>query len=403
MNINVEQKDRKYFEIIDKNNCNYRVFLRNSQNKTPSFSLCVVEEISPIKSFSYKKTFLVEEFNYYVEGYKKFDNIEDIQNELISNINNGFIEIIQLNEATKLIKIMLNNAFQLSVKLPKVHEIIESNEIKQLTKKQINEINYFKNKLSKISNNLQKYEGDNKNNDFILNNLKNKASNLYDLFYKFKQEQKQRQEPPRVPPSNNQGPPESVMLTLTKEQRYNILGIKSDIVHTLNELFYISRWLSHEKATKLDLLFKGPYYNFDTVVFHSSYDNIVPCLVLIEAHNGARFGGFTNQTWKGENEYKKDPTAFLFSLDFLEKYPVRQDSVANAVFAKTNMFFTFGKGDLIIYDKCNNRYCKSEFPRSYVCQTNKGEPRYRLTKYSAEFIVKDLEMFLVSFNTNNYE
>ena len=394
MKINVEQKERKYFEIIDNNNINYRLFLRTSQNKTPAFSICIIEEISPIKSFSYKKTFLVDEFNYYVDGYRKYENIE-----LINNISKGCITISQLNESTKLVKILLNNSFQLTIKLPKVHEIIETNEIKQLTKKQINQTNLAKNKISRISSDIQKFEEVNKNNDINLNNLKNKASKLYDLFYKLKQVQKQKKIPK---PIDNQGPSESVMLTLTKEERYRILGINSDIVHTLTELFYISRWLSPEKATKLDLLFKGPYYNFDAVTFHSSYDNIVPCLILVEAHNGARFGGFTNQTWKGENEYKKDPTAFLFSLNFLEKYPVRPDSISNAIFAKTSFLFTFGKGDLIIYDQCHKRYCQSEFPTSFICQTNNGDPRYRLTKYSYEFVVKDLEVFLVSFNTNHY-
>lgn len=399
MKINVEEKERKYFEIIDNNNINYRLFLRTSQNKTPAFSICIIEEISPIKSFSYKKTFLVDEFNYYVDGYRKYENIENIQQELINNISKGCITISQLNESTKLVKILLNNSFQLTVKLPKVHEIIETNEIKQLTKKQINQTNLAKNKISRISSDIQKFEEVNKNNDINLNNLKNKASKLYDLFYKLKQDQKQKK---ILKPIDNQGPSESVMLTLTKEERYRILGINSDIVHTLTELFYISRWLSPEKATKLDLLFKGPYYNFDAVTFHSSYDNIVPCLILVEAHNGARFGGFTNQTWKGENEYKKDPTAFLFSLNFLEKYPVRPDSISNAIFAKTSFLFTFGKGDLIIYDQCHKRYCQSEFPRSYICQTNQGEPKHRLTKYSYDFIVKDLEVFLVSFNTKDY-
>ena len=399
MKINVEEKERKYFEIIDNNNINYRLFLRTSQNKTPAFSICIIEEISPIKSFSYKKTFLVDEFNYYVDGYRKYENIENIQQELINNISKGCITISQLNESTKLVKILLNNSFQLTVKLPKVHEIIETNEIKQLTKKQINQTNLAKNKISRISSDIQKFEEVNKNNDINLNNLKNKASKLYDLFYKLKQDQKQKKIPK---PIDNQGPSESVMLTLTKEERYRILGINSDIVHTLTELFYISRWLSPEKATKLDLLFKGPYYNFDAVTFHSSYDNIVPCLILVEAHNGARFGGFTNQTWKGENEYKKDPTAFLFSLNFLEKYPVRPDSISNAIFAKTSFLFTFGKGDLIIYDQCHKRYCQSEFPRSYICQTNQGDPKHRLTKYSYDFIVKDLEVFLVSFNTKDY-
>ena len=97
----VEQKDTKYFSLIDNINNQYRLYLRTSKNKTPSFSLCIVEEITPIKSISYKKTFLIEEFNYYVEGYKKFDNIGDIHNELMSNIMKRCIEINQLTETTK--------------------------------------------------------------------------------------------------------------------------------------------------------------------------------------------------------------------------------------------------------------------------------------------------------------
>ena len=104
----------------------------------------------------------------------------------------------------------------------------------------------------------------NKNNDINLNNLKNKASKLFDLFYQFKKNQNKTTQMPKQ--INNQGPTEEVMLTLTKEERYRILGIKSDIVHTLKELFYLSRCLSPEKATKLDLLFKGPYQNFSAVI-----------------------------------------------------------------------------------------------------------------------------------------
>ena len=398
MNINVEQKDEKYFSFIDNDNNNFRIFLRSNKNKTPSFSLCVIEEISSTKSICYKKTFLVEEFNYYVEGYKKFENIEDIQQELISNIKKGCIQINQLDESTKLVKIILNNSFQLSIKLNKVHIIFESNDIERISKQQVEEINFTKNMISKISSNLQKCEEDNKNNDVNLNNLKNKASKLYDIFYQFKKNQKS-QIPKQI---NNQGPSEEVMLTLTKEERYRILGIKSDIVHTLQELFYLSRCLSQEKATKLDLLFKGPYQNFSAIIYHSSLDNIVPCLILVETDKGARFGGLTNQTWKGENIYKKDPTAFLFSLNYLEKYPVRQDCVSNAIFVKGDHLFSFGRGDLIIYDQCNRKYCKSEFPRSYMCLNNQVDPRYRLTKYYNEFVVKDLEVFLVSFETKNY-
>ena len=385
MNIKITQKGNKYFELYDnENNNQYRLFFRTSKNQTPTFCICLIHEVSPSKSISYKKTFVLDEFNEYVKGYKLYDNIELIQNELIANIMNCNIQISQFDNLNKIINILLDNSFQLSFKLMKVHEIVESNNLLVKVKQQQIEANNIKNKFGILSNDLQKCEEVNKNNDIKVQNLKDLTTRLYNLFN-------------NRPIPNNNFPTEDIMLTKTKEERYRILGIKSDIVHTLNELFYISRWLSSEKVTKLDLLFKGPNSNFDATSFHLGFDNIVPCLILIETTNGIRFGGFTNRTWKGENEYKSDNTAFLFSLNFLEKYPINQHCAGTAILAKTQYLCAFGKGDLVIFDHCNKCYCKSDFPNSYMCQNIQGNPKLRLTNYNRDFIVKDYEVFLVSF------
>ena len=385
MNIKVSQKGNKYFELYDnENNNQYRLFFRTSKNQTPTFCICLIHEVSPSKSISYKKTFLLDEFNEYVKGYKLYDNIDLIQNELIANIMNCNIQIKQFDNFNKIINILLDNSFQLSFKLMKVHEIVESNNLLVKVKQQQIEANKIKHKFGILSNDLQKCEEVNKNNDIKVQNLKDLTTKLYNLFN-------------NRPIPNNNFPTEDIMLTKTKEERYRILGIKSDIVHTLNELFYISRWLSSEKVTKLDLLFKGPNSNFDATSFHLGFDNIVPCLILIETTNGIRFGGFTNRTWKGENEYKNDNTAFLFSLKFLEKYPINQHCAGTAILAKTQYLCAFGKGDLVIFDHCNKCYCKSDFPNSYMCQNIQGNPKLRLTNYNRDFIVKDYEVFLVSF------
>ena len=385
MNIKISQKGNKYFELFDNvNNNQYRLFFRTSKNQTPTFCICLIHEVSPSKSISYKKTFLLNEFNEYVKGYKQYDNIDLIQNELIANIMNCNIQINQIDNLTKIINILLDNSFQLSFKLMKVHEIFESNNLFVKVKQQQVEANNIQNKFGILLNDMQKCEEVNKNNDIKVKNLKDLTTKLYNLFN-------------NRPIPNNNYPKEDIMLTKTKEERYRILGIKSDIVHTLNELFYISRWLSSEKVTKLDLLFKGPNSNFDATSFHLEYDNIVPCLILIETTNGVRFGGFTNKTWKGENEYKIDNTAFLFSLNFLEKYPINQHCAGTAILAKTQYLCAFGKGDLVIFDHCNKCYCKSDFPNSYMCQNNQVNPKLRLTNYNRDFIVKDYEVFLVSF------
>ena len=385
MNIKISQKGNKYFELYDNDNNNqYRLFFRTSKNQTPTFCICLIHEVSPSKSISYKKTFLLNEFNEYVKGFKQYDNIDSIQNELIANIMNCNIQINQIDNLTKIINILLDNSFQLSFKLMKVHEIFESNNLLIKVKQQQKEANNIKNKFGILLNDLQKCEEVNKNNDIKVQNLKDLTTKLYSIFN-------------NRPIPNNNYPTEDIMLTKTKEERYRILGIKSDIVHTLNELFYISRWLSSEKVTKLDLLYKSPNSNFDATSFHLGFDNVVPCLILIETTNGVRFGGFTNKTWKGENEYKIDNTAFLFSLNFLEKYPINQHCAGTAILAKTQYLCAFGKGDLVIFDHCNKCYCKSDFPNSYMCQNNQVNPKLRLTNYNRDFIVKDYEVFLVSF------
>ena len=393
MNKKVIQKGNKYFEVYEQDNNQYRILFRANKSKTPSFSICIIHEISPTKSISYKKHFTQSDFNQYVENYKKYDNIDIFQNELMSSIMNGNIQISKFDNVNLLINILLNNKFKLSFKAFLVHEIIESNKLAIRTREQMKETEMIKNKFNFLSNNLQKCEEVNKNNDIKLQNLKDLTSKLFHLFNNRSQIQLQ---------NLNNYPSEEIMLTKTKEERYRILGIKSDIVHTLNELFYISRWLSCEKVTKLDLLYKGPSVNFDAANFHLNNDNIVPCLILIEATNGARFGGFTNKTWKGENEYKPDLTAFLFSLDFLEKYPINPKCANTAILAKTQYLCAFGKGDLIIYDHCNRYLCKTDFPNSYMCQNKQCNPKHRLTNYKYDFIVKDYEVFLVSFTMKNY-
>ena len=384
--INIAQKGNKYFDLYDKDNKKYRLFFRTSKNPDGSFFIDLIQEVSPTKSISYKKSFVLDEFNKYVQNYKQYEDVNTIQNELLANLMNpNNIQIKFIDDSSLQINILLNNTFQLAFKIFKNHEIYESNDEILKSKEQIFQTNNLKNKFDSLSNELQNCDNINKNNDIRLQKLKEFTTKLFNMFNN------------RSPMPNQNFPSEQIMLTKTKEERYRILGIKSDIVHTLNELFYISQWLSSEKVTRLNLLFKGPYENFDEVKFHAQYDNMVPNLILIEATNGARFGGFTNNTWKGENLEKADKTAFLFNLNYLEKYPINPKYVKSAINASTRKFCHFGKNDLTIFGHCNQMYSKSEFPQYYMCLKKDVNPNNRLTLYSPDFIVRDLEIFQVYF------
>ena len=156
MSIKVAPKGNKYFELYDTDNNNqYRIFFRTSKNPNPTFSITLIHEVSPSKSILYRKSFLLEEFNAHVKGFKQYDNIDVIQNDLISNIMNCNIQIKEINNIQKLINILLDNCFQLSFQVFKVHEIIETNNILIKVKQQEKETNNIKNKYGILTNNLQ--------------------------------------------------------------------------------------------------------------------------------------------------------------------------------------------------------------------------------------------------------
>ena len=185
----VSQKGKKYFEFLEVDNCQYRIFFRNNGNKVPSFTICIIQEESPIKSKSYKKIFLLDEFNQLVKDYKNYQTINSIQNELMSAIAQRNINITQIDEQTKLVEIILNNIFKISFKVLYNHEIFESNDLLKREKDQSLQANNLKKQFGILSNNLRNVEEVNKNNDIKLQNLKKFTTNLYKLFQDFQNNQ----------------------------------------------------------------------------------------------------------------------------------------------------------------------------------------------------------------------
>ena len=187
----------------------------------------------------------------------------------------------------------------------------------------------------------------------------------------------------------------STPLPKEEDEIYKLLGIHSVIIKSKKEVEKISKWLSNEKAIKLKLIYKGSENNYKSDYFHIKCDDIVPTLSLIETTNGNRFGGFTNQTWKGGFSFKKDKTAFIFSLDKLEKYPIKNDHIEEAIICKTNYLVSFGKGDILIFDNANKMLNKSSFPYSYG---NNNIKKYSLNNGESHFIVKEIEIYHVDFD-----
>ena len=187
----------------------------------------------------------------------------------------------------------------------------------------------------------------------------------------------------------------STPLPKEEDEIYKLLGIHSVIIKSKKEVEKISKWLSNEKAIKLKLIYNGSENKFKSDYFHIKCDNVVPTLSLIETTNGNRFGGFTNQTWKGAFIFKKDKSAFIFSLDKLEKYPIKNNHIEEAIVCKTDYLVCFGKGDILIFDNANKMLNKSSFPYSYG---NNNIKKYSLNNGESHFIVKEIEIYHVDFD-----
>ena len=105
-----------------------------------------------------------------------------------------------------------------------------------------------------------------------------------------------------------------------------------DILKNEDEKNMVFNWIlktmkSEGKKVNMTLLYKLTSDGDSASTFHNKCDNQGPTLTLVRNTKGYRCGGFVNQSWSSRynNGYGSadvnDPNAFLFSLEYKEKYP----------------------------------------------------------------------------------
>ena len=191
-------------------------------------------------------------------------------------------------------------------------------------KNKLAEINYLKKKIEELSglksrmdeirrlkeeiNGLSNYS----TSTYEINNLKAKIMQMENMT------QKQQTQ-------LNQLKQNTQMTSIEKkeEKKMNKTVIKGDIIQNLNELEMLTRKInkSNNKII-LNLLYKATADSDTASAFHQKCDKAESTLVLVQADNGKRFGGFTSRNWRGDCEEKKDSNAFVFSLDKMKIYDI---------------------------------------------------------------------------------
>jgi hypothetical protein len=104
------------------------------------------------------------------------------------------------------------------------------------------------------------------------------------------------------------------------------------------------------------LIYQATRDGFAVSTFHSKCDNKPNTLSVIRSSNGNVFGGYTEQSWSGNYEYKTDLSAFIFSLINKQNKPLKMkcSQCQYAIYCYNSYGPTFGHGhDFYISDNSN--------------------------------------------------
>ncbi len=172
------------------------------------------------------------------------------------------------------------------------------------------------------------------------------------------------------------------------------IAIGSQIIK-YNEFNFIESAIKKTLGKKVkfyNLIYRGSRNGFRAEDFHEKCDGKKNTIVVVQARNGRRFGGFTEAKWDKSNGYKSSSTGFLFSLDNKEVYYNKKNEYD--IYCYSDKGPTFGGGhDLFIDDNCNKD--NESFDNSNHSYDTYGK-KYALagTKY---FYVEEYEVYQLDF------
>jgi hypothetical protein len=169
-------------------------------------------------------------------------------------------------------------------------------------------------------------------------------------------------------------------------------NFESAIIRLSSDKAKLNSWIS-PNPIKLTLLYRGSRDGFGAIKFHETCDNTQHTVTVIESTLGKIFGGYSDQAWNHNANYKASSKCFLFSISMQEDY--KNTNNAYATFAYSDRGPQFGGGaDIYIANNCNvGAVSYANWGHSYE---TKGRPREALAG-AYNFTVKEIEVFAVNF------
>jgi hypothetical protein len=141
-----------------------------------------------------------------------------------------------------------------------------------------------------------------------------------------------------------------------------------------------------------NLIYRASQDGFESVNFHLKCDNKQNTLVIIKSTNGNIFGGYTEQSWGGNDIDPYNLNSFIFSLINTLDKPIKiKWSKGKQISCDINLGPAFGSVDIHIGKKSNsNDYNYAELGSSYT------HPDYAYNSIKAKSFLAGANSFQVS-------
>ena len=314
---NVENND-DFFDFKDVHN--FKIIFNKNQNENILFNIqtglyknkivIIAKENKEFIFNEYKTLLSLGNLILKNKQFKSYDSIKEAFNQILKLFEKEKIIIKEYNENEIVLEIKLSN-------LLGEEEIFEINlHIKKIDKDII-----IKELIDKIIV-LEKEIKDLKEN-------KNLEKEIIELKKEKEKQDKEIQELKSILLINEKKNSKYKKDIPIEKSKINYI-INSKIIKDNSIDFVINKIQKiYEKNIKeLKLLYRGSENNFESKSFHSKCDKVKGTLTLVKNKKGLIFGGFTNESWDGNNISKKDDKAFCFSIKLKKIYEIIKEKEA---------------------------------------------------------------------------
>ena len=170
----------------------------------------------------------------------------------------------------------------------------------------------------------------------------------------------------------------------------NILK-ESNIIKNGEQIVMLKSWLPYLKKDiiKCKLIYDAKRDGDKAENFHSLCDNKESTLTIISTSDNQIIGGFLSKSFGGNKGWISDKDAFLFSLNYNEKYPSLNQGCNYKDQKDKGPIF----GNVCIYISDNFLIRKDNYYKSYTCRYDFGQ---RSKEKCSHFTVLDLEVYQIN-------